>query len=68
MATETTLTPLGIALFAAVFIVGVVLVIVGVRRTGWPRPVLITIGVLMALVPILVYVDVAFARWEYTVR
>lgn len=51
-------TPL--ALPVLVIVLGIALVVAGIRSTGWIRFALVASGTLLALAPVLVFLDFAF--------
>lgn len=46
-----------LALIILLMVAGVLLIISGIRATGWPRPVLIGIGTLLVLAPMALLID-----------
>jgi len=57
-----------LALMVLAVVVGLTLIGTGIRSTGWPRPVLIVVGALIALAPVFFLADVAFGFWVVTVQ
>ncbi len=57
-----------LALLILAMVAGLALIGTGIRSSGWPRPVLIVVGVLILLTPILILIDESFGHWVVTVR
>ena len=57
-----------LALMILAMVGGLALIGTGIRSTGWPRPVLIVVGALIALAPLLLYIEFAFGYWVVTVE
>ncbi|WP_298132423.1 hypothetical protein [Micropruina sp.] len=57
-----------LALMVLSFSSGLVLIVSGIRSTGWPRPVQIVVGALLVLLPIFVLIDMATGSFTVVVR
>lgn len=57
-----------IALMVFSVVAGVVLIVTGVRARGWPRPVLIVLGLILVALPVFLYIDVVTGSFDFTVR
>lgn len=57
-----------LALMVLSFSSGLVLIVSGIRSTGWPRPVQVVAGALLVLLPIFVLIDMATGSFTVVVR